>query len=118
MAVDGDAGRRGCSSLGRSGLVDLCDDDDDDDNDDDEEENDEEAPPLLAVAAARFVDGSADFRVGLHHVVVDFLALGLDVGHERLLLLHDLVEVLEQLGKLDHLALDVLDGLVPLLDIA
>ena len=101
-----------------SSLVDLCNDDGDDDDDDDDEQDDEQAPPLLAVPAACLVDCAADLGVGLDDVVVDFLALLLNVGDEGFLLLHDLIEVLEQLGELDHLALDVLDRFVTLLDVA
>jgi hypothetical protein len=101
-----------------SALVDLRNDNGDDDNDDDDEEDDEQAPPLLAVAAPCLFDGAADLCVGLDDVLVDLLALLLNVGNEGLLLLHNLIEVLEQLGELDHLALDILDGLVALLDVA
>jgi hypothetical protein len=87
-------------------------------NDDNDDEDNEEAPPLLAVAGARADDCGANFLVTLCDVFADLLALGFDVGNERLLLLHNLVEILEELGKLDHLALNVLDGLVALLDVA
>lgn len=99
-------------------VVDSDDDTDDDGNDNDDEQDDEQAPPLLPVACARTDDRSTDFLVTLCDVLADFLALLLDVGDERLLLLHDLIEVLEELCKLHHLALDVLDGLVALLDVA
>lgn len=78
---------------------------------------DEQAPPLLPVAGARLLDGAANLLVALHHVVVHLLALLLNVLHQRLLLHDDVVEVLEQLRELHHLALDLLDGLVALLDI-
>ena len=48
---------------------------------------------------------------------MDLLALCFDVLDEGLLLLDNLVEVLEQLGELNHLLLDLLDGLVALLHI-
>jgi hypothetical protein len=99
-------------------LVDLCDNNSDNDDDDNDEENDEQAPPLLAVPAARLLDCAADLGVCLDDVFVDLLTLLLDVGDERFLLLHDLVEVLEQLGKFDHLLLDSLNGFVALLDVA
>lgn len=108
-----------CRRLGVcGGLVDLCDNNSDDDNDNDDEQNNEQAPPLLAVPAASLLDCAADFGVGLDNVVVNLFALLLDVGDEGLLLLHDLVEILEKLGQLNHLALDVLNGLVALLDVA
>ena len=54
----------------------------------------------------------------MNYIVVDFLALGFNVGDKGLLLLDNLIKVLKELGKLDHLALDVLDSLVALLDVA
>lgn len=104
--------------FGARSLVDLRNHNCDNDDDDDDEQNNEQAPPLLAVPAARLLDCAADLGVGLDDVVVDLLALLLDVGDEGFLLLHDLVQVLEQLGELDHLALDVLDRVVALFDIA
>lgn len=101
-----------------SSLVDLGNHHSNNDDNDDDEQDDEQAPPLLAVPAARLLDRAANLGVCLNHVVVDLLALLLDIGHERLLLLHNLVEVLEELGELNHLALDVLDGFVALLDVA
>ena len=56
---------------------------------------DEEAPPLLPAGTARLHDGTANLGVGLDHVLVDLLALCLDVLDEGLLLLDNLVEVLE-----------------------
>jgi len=99
-------------------LVDLCDDNSNDDNNDDDEQQNEEAPPLLAVAAAGLDDGAIDFHVGSFDIILDFFALLLNVCDKRLLLLDNLVEVLEQLGKLHHLAFYVLDGFVSLLDVA
>jgi hypothetical protein len=97
----------------------YCDNDTDDHgNDDEDDDHNEEAPPLLAVAGARADDGGANFLVALSDIFADLLALSFDVGNKRLLLLHNLVEVLEELGKLDHLALNVLDGLMALLDVA
>jgi hypothetical protein len=97
----------------------YCDNDTDDHgNDNKDDDHNEEAPPLLAVAGARADDGGANFLVALSDVFADLLALSFDVGNKRLLLLHNLVEVLEELGKLDHLALNVLDGLMALLDVA
>jgi hypothetical protein len=96
----------------------LGDNDNNNDDDNDDEEDNEEAPPLLAVAAAGFLNGSTNLVVPLYNVVVNLLALLLDVGNKRLLLLDNLVEVLEQLSKLNHLTLDVLDSFVALLDVA
>jgi hypothetical protein len=90
----------------RSRLVNLCDNHSNDDHNNDDKQDNEEAPPLLAVTATRL------------DVVVDFLALLLNVGNERFLLLDDLVKVLEQLGEFDHLTFYVLDGLVALFYIA
>ena len=109
----------GCDSLfAGSSLVDLCDNHGNNNDNNDDEQHNKQAPPLLAVPAARLLDRASNLGVGLHNVVVDLLALLLDVGHKRLLLLHDLVQVLEKLGQLDHLALDVLDRLVALFDVA
>lgn len=78
-----------------SGLVDLGDDDRNDDDHDDDEKHDEQAPPLLAVPATCLFDCAADLGVRLDDVVVNLLALLLDVGDEGFLLLHNLVQVLE-----------------------
>lgn len=99
-------------------LGDLGYNDHNDRDGNEDEQDDKQAPPLLAVAATGLLNGAPDLRVGLYNVLVDFLALLLDVGNERLLLLNDLVEILEELSKLDHLALDVLNGFVSLLDVA
>lgn len=99
-------------------VVDGNDDGDDDSNDDDDEDADEQAPPLLPVASTRADNRRANLLVTLCYVLADFLALLLNVGDQRLLLLHDLVKVLEELSKLNHLTLNVLNGLVALLDIA
>lgn len=99
-------------------LVDCDNDCDNNCNDDDNDDANEEAPPLLAVAAAGADNGSVDFFIALYNVLVDFLALLFNVGNQRLLLLYDLVEILEQLSKLNHLSLDILNCLVALLDIA
>jgi hypothetical protein len=99
-------------------LVD-CDNNGDDDCDDDEDEDrDKQAPPLLAVATTRADDCGANLLVSFCDVLANLLALLLDIGNQRLLLLNNLVEILEELSELDHLALDVLDGFVALLDIA
>jgi hypothetical protein len=83
-------------------------------NDNEDDHNNEEAPPLLVVASARADNCGDHFLVTLCDGFADLLALGCDVGNERLLLLHNLVEVLEKLGELDHLALNFLGGLVAL----
>lgn len=106
------------SSLWSCSFVDLGDNDNNNDDDNDDEEDNEEAPPLLAVAAAGFLNGSTNLVVPLYNVVVNLLALLLNVGNKRLLLLDNLVEVLEQLSKLNHLTLDILDSFVALLDVA
>lgn len=102
----------------RSRLVNLCDNHSNDDHNNDDKQDNEEAPPLLAVTATRLDDSTINFDVGSLDVVVDFLALLLDVGNERFLLLDDLVKVLEQLGEFDHLTFYVLDGLVALFYVA
>lgn len=96
----------------------MSNNDSDNDDDDDDEQDDKQAPPLLAVAAAGLLDGASNFGVGLYYVFVDLFTLLLDVGYKWFLLLNDLIEVLEKLGKLHHLALDVLNCVVSLLDIA
>lgn len=99
-------------------IVDGNNDSNNNSDDNDDENANKQAPPLLPVARARTDNRSADLLVTLGDVVADFFALLLNVGDEGLLLLHDLVEVLEELGELDHLALNVLDGIVALLDVA
>lgn len=101
-------------------LVVVCDNNNsnNDGNDDEDDNADEQAPPLLAVAATCADNCSANLLVAFCDVLADCFTLHLDVGNEWLLLLHDLIEVLEELGELDHLALDVLNGFVALLDIA
>lgn len=99
-------------------VVDCNDNGDNDGNDNDDEDANEQAPPLLPVAGARTDNRRTNLLVALGDVLADLLALLLNVGHKRLLLLHNLVKVLEELGKLDHLALNVLDRLVTLLDVA
>jgi hypothetical protein len=87
-------------------------------DDDDNDNADEKAPPLLATSAARFCDGSADLCVRLDDVLVNLLALLLDILDKRLLLHDNLIKVLEELCELDHLLLNLLNGFVALLDIA
>ena len=77
----------------RSRLVNLCDNHSNDDHNNDDKQDNEEAPPLLAVTATRLDDSTINFDVGSLDVVVDFLALLLNVGNERFLLLDDLVKV-------------------------
>lgn len=86
---------------------------DDDDNDD----ANEQTPPLLAAGTPCFLDGSTNLGVGLDDVLVNLLALLFNILHQRFLLHNDLVEVLEQLCKLHHLSLNLLNSLVSLLDI-
>jgi hypothetical protein len=99
-------------------LVDCDNNSNNDRNDDEDDDRNEQAPPLLAIAAARRGDCGANLLVAFCDILADLLTLLLNVGDEGLLLLHDLVEVLEELGELNHLALDVLDGFVALLDVA
>lgn len=98
-------------------LGDLGNNNSNDDNDDDDEQDNEQAPPLLAVTAAGLVNGTSNLGIGLYNIFVDLLAFLLDVGNKRFLLLNNLVKVLEELGKLHHLALNVLNGFVALLDV-
>lgn len=49
---------------------------------------------------------------------MNLFALLLDVFDQRLLLHNNLVQVLEQLCKLHHLSLNLLNGLVTFLDIS
>ena len=106
------------SLVASSTLVDLCDNNRNDNDDDDDKQHNKQAPPLLTVPAARLLDRAADLGIRLDDIVVDLLALLLDVRNERFLLLHNLIQVLEQLGKLDHLTLNVLNCFVALFDIA
>lgn len=77
---------------------------------------DAQANPLLPAGTPRRLDGAAELDVALVQVLDHLLALLLDNG-DLLLLLHDQgVHVLEQLGELDHLLLDLLDGGVAVLD--
>jgi hypothetical protein len=78
---------------------------------------DEQAPPLLAVTGSRLFNSASNFLVALNDVVVDFLALLLNVLDEGLLLHNNLVEILEELGKLHHLSLNLLNRLVSFLDV-
>jgi hypothetical protein len=109
----------GCVSNTRRPLCKQSDSDANDyGNDDNNENNEEQAPPLLSVASTRANDSCANLLITFCDVFADFVALLHNVGDENLLLLDDLVEILEELSKLDHLALDVLDGFVALLHIA
>jgi hypothetical protein len=86
-------------------------------HDNEDDDANEQAPPLLAVARARTDDCGANLLIAFHDIVVDFFGLGLDARNLGFLLLHDLVKVLEELGQLDHLALNVLDRGVALLHV-
>lgn len=77
--------------------------------------NDEQTPPLLPPRRLGTLDTRLQLLVPLLHIVNDLLTLGLDIHHGRLLLHHQDIHILEQLRQLDHLALDLLDGLVPAL---
>ena len=87
-----------------------------DDDDRDDGHTDTQADPLLLPRRPRARHGAAELGVGLDHVVVHLLALLLNVGHERLLLHDNVLEVGEELRQLDHLPLDLLDFAVPLVD--
>ena len=65
------------------------------DRKDEDRLTDEEAPPLLPASATGLLDRTTNLGVCLNNVFVDLFTLGLDVLNKRLLLLHDLVEVLE-----------------------
>jgi hypothetical protein len=77
----------------------------------------EQAPPLLAVTGAHTDDRGTYLLVTLCDILANCLALLVNSGNERLLPLHDFVEVSGDLGELDHLALDVLYGVVALADV-
>jgi hypothetical protein len=74
-----------------------------------------QAPPLLVVARTSTDDRRANFLVAPCDILANVLALLLNVGNERLLLLHNFVEIYEKLGDHEHLALNVLDSLMALI---
>jgi hypothetical protein len=88
-------------------VVDCDDDANDDTNDNDDEDNGEQAPPLLPIVGTRTDNRSANFLIPFCDVLADFFAVLLHIDNERLLLLHDLIEVLEELSELNHLTLDI-----------
>lgn len=74
------------------------------------------ADPLLLARLLGCLDGDVDLLVALVEVLNHLFALLLDLGDLDLLLHDEGVHVLEQLGQLDHLLLDLLELLVAVLD--
>lgn len=79
---------------------------------------DTQADPLLLASLAGRVDGDANLLVTLIEVLDDLLGLLLNLGDGNLLLDDQGVHVLEQLGELDHLLLNLDKGGVTILDSA
>lgn len=77
---------------------------------------DTQAPPLLLAGLARGVHGHANLLVTLVEVLDNLLALLLDLRDGGLLLDDEDVHVLEELGQLDHLLLNLLQGSLAVLD--
>ena len=72
--------------------------------------SDAQADPLVLAGPLGGYDGGADLLVALIEVLDDLLALLLDLRDLHLLLDDERVHVLEELGQLDHLLLDALQG--------
>lgn len=83
-----------------------------------ERTNDPETQPLLPPCAPRVFDRSVDLRVSLLDILMDFLALLIDLFKGRVLLDDRLVNILEELCQFDHLAFDFLNGFMAALDSA
>lgn len=62
------------------------------------------------------LDCSINLHIGFPNVLMYFLALLVDLFKGWILLDNGLVDVLEELGELDHLAFDFLNGFVAALD--
>lgn len=76
---------------------------------------DTKADPLLLACSTRSVDGHADLLVTLVQVINHLLALLLNLSDSRLLLHDQRVHILEQLGELYHLLLNLDQRIVAIL---
>ena len=95
----------------------LDNNDNDDNDDDDDQHRNAQADPLLPASSFCLEDGAIELGIGTSHVGVDLLALLLDLRNGWLLLNDERFEVLEELRKLHHLLLDLLDILVSASDV-
>ena len=77
---------------------------------------DPEADPLLSPRRPRFDNGSTKVLISLVQIDDCVLRLLFSILYSRLLLNHCGFHILEELGKLDHLPLNLLDGLVSALN--
>ena len=77
---------------------------------------DAQADPLLLPCRSRLDDCLIQLLVSLVEVLDRVLGLRVNVLNSGLLLHNGCLHVLEELGELDHLALDLLDGFVSALD--
>lgn len=77
---------------------------------------DAEADPLLLARLAGRDNGNANLLVALVEILHHLLRLLFDLGHGHVLLHDERVHVLEELGELDHLALDLLQSSMAVLD--
>ncbi|KAI6769781.1 hypothetical protein HG530_004410 [Fusarium avenaceum] len=98
--------------------LDNKDVDEDNNNDNNNDSNWILADPLLLACLAGSVDSNSNLLVTLVKVLDDFLALLLDLSNSGLLLNDECVHVLEQLGQLDHLLLNLDKSLVTVLNSA
>jgi hypothetical protein len=74
-----------------------------------------QAPPLLLPGGARRLDSHTNLLVALVEVLDNLLALLLNLHNGRFLLHNQGVHVLEELGKLNHLLLNLNQGIVAIL---
>lgn len=76
---------------------------------------DTQAPPLPLPRVPGTLNGGSDLLVSFVHVINDLLSLHLNVDDCCFLLNDQVVHILEHLCKLDHLALNLLDGSISVL---
>lgn len=81
-------------------------------NDTDDEDKDKQSPATQAVAATDMLDTLVQLDMGLLALVDDNFCLLFGLLNLRLLVDDLLVQLLEELGKLDHGLLDALDVVV------
>lgn len=74
--------------------------------------NDAQADPLLSPGRSRLVNGLVELLVSFIQVYDGILGFVVDVLYRGFLLNDGSFHVLEQLCELNHLSLDLLDGLV------
>lgn len=92
-------------------------DQDDDDDHKNDSNADSEADPLLFACGPCAHNRSVDLHISLLQVLVGVHGLLLDVLHHRLLLHNDGIQILEELLKLKHSPLNLLNGSVTLADV-